>query len=159
MAASNIVDVVGQRTSLRKSSGTRYMGRCPFHDERSPSFSVNSDLNVYYCFGCGKGGDVVTFVRETEGLDFVGAIEWLAERFRVRSNTKRARPWQTSRAGGESASSPSSTRRLRSSSVISGRDPTASRFAGTSRAGARREDLEGVSARSLARHGSRAEGA
>ena len=83
VAASNIVDVVGQRTSLRKSSGTRYMGRCPFHDERSPSFSVNSDLNVYYCFGCGKGGDVVTFVRETEGLDFVGAIEWLAERFRV----------------------------------------------------------------------------
>ena len=59
------------------------MGRCPFHEERSASFSVNSDLNLYHCFGCGKGGDVVTFVRETEGLDFVGAIEWLAERFRV----------------------------------------------------------------------------
>ena len=83
VAASNIVEVVGLRTSLRKSSGTRYMGRCPFHEERSPSFSVNADLNVYHCFGCGKGGDVVTFVRETEGLDFVGAIEWLAERFRV----------------------------------------------------------------------------
>lgn len=83
VAAANIVDVVGLRTSLRKSSGTRYMGRCPFHEERSPSFSVNSDLNLYHCFGCGKGGDVVTFVRETEGLDFVGAIEWLAERFRV----------------------------------------------------------------------------
>jgi len=83
VAAANIVDVVGLRTSLRKSSGTRYMGRCPFHDERSPSFSVNSDLNLYHCFGCGKGGDVVTFVRETEGLDFVGAVEWLAERFRI----------------------------------------------------------------------------
>jgi len=83
VAAANIVEVVGQRTSLRKGSGARYMGRCPFHDERSPSFSVNADLNVYHCFGCGKGGDVVTFVRETEGLDFVGAIEWLAERFRV----------------------------------------------------------------------------
>ena len=83
IAAANIVDVVSLRTSLRKSSGTRYMGRCPFHEERSPSFSVNSDLNLYHCFGCGKGGDVVTFVRETEGLDFVGAIEWLAERFRV----------------------------------------------------------------------------
>ncbi len=83
VAAANIVDVVSLRTSLRKSSGTRYMGRCPFHEERSPSFSVNSDLNLYHCFGCGKGGDVVTFVRETEGLDFVGAIEWLAERFRV----------------------------------------------------------------------------
>ena len=66
-----------------RARGTRYMGRCPFHEERSPSFSVNSDLNLYHCFGCGKGGDVVTFVRETEGLDFVGAIEWLAERFRV----------------------------------------------------------------------------
>ncbi len=83
VAAANIVDVVSLRTSLRKASGTRYMGRCPFHEERSPSFSVNSDLNLYHCFGCGKGGDVVTFVRETEGLDFVGAIEWLAERFRV----------------------------------------------------------------------------
>lgn len=83
VAAANIVDVVGLRTSLRKSSGARYMGRCPFHEERSPSFSVNADLNLYHCFGCGKGGDVVTFVRETEGLDFVGAIEWLAERFRV----------------------------------------------------------------------------
>ena len=83
VAAANIVEVVGLRTSLRKGSGARYMGRCPFHEERSPSFSVNADLNVYHCFGCGKGGDVVTFVRETEGLDFVGAIEWLAERFRV----------------------------------------------------------------------------
>jgi DNA primase len=83
VAASNIVEVVGLRTSLRKGSGSRYMGRCPFHDERSPSFSVNADLNLYHCFGCGRGGDVVTFVRETEGLDFVGAIEWLAERFRV----------------------------------------------------------------------------
>jgi DNA primase len=83
VAAANIVDVVSLRTSLRKSSGTRYMGRCPFHEERSASFSVNSDLNLYHCFGCGKGGDVVTFVRETEGLDFVGSIEWLAERFRV----------------------------------------------------------------------------
>jgi DNA primase len=83
VAAANIVEVAGLRTSLRRSSGTRYMGRCPFHEERSPSFSVNADLNLYHCFGCGKGGDVVTFVRETEGLDFVGAIEWLAERFRV----------------------------------------------------------------------------
>lgn len=83
VAAADIVEVVGQRTALRRSAGTRYMGRCPFHDERSPSFSVNSDLGLYHCFGCGKGGDVVTFVRETEGLDFVAAIEWLAERFRV----------------------------------------------------------------------------
>ena len=92
VAAARIVDVVGLRTSLRKSSGTRYMGRCPFHDERSASFSVNSDLNLYHCFGCGKGGDVVTFVRETEGLDFVGAIEWLAERFRVEVEYEESSP-------------------------------------------------------------------
>ena len=92
VAAANIVDVVSLRTSLRKSSGTRYMGRCPFHDERSASFSVNSDLNLYHCFGCGKGGDVVTFVRETEGLDFVGAIEWLAERFRVTVDYEESSP-------------------------------------------------------------------
>ena len=92
VAAANIVDVVGLRTSLRKSSGTRFMGRCPFHEERSPSFSVNSDLNLYHCFGCGKGGDVVTFVRETEGLDFVGAIEWLAERFRVTIDYEESSP-------------------------------------------------------------------
>ncbi len=92
VAAAKIVDVVGLRTSLRKSSGTRYMGRCPFHDERSASFSVNSDLNLYHCFGCGKGGDVVTFVRETEGLDFVGAIEWLAERFRVEVEYEESSP-------------------------------------------------------------------
>ncbi len=92
IAASNIVDVVSLRTSLRKSSGTRFMGRCPFHDEKSPSFSVNADLNLYHCFGCGKGGDVVTFVRETEGLDFVGAIEWLAERFRVTLDYEESSP-------------------------------------------------------------------
>ena len=97
--ASNIVEVVGLRTSLRKSSGTRYMGRCPFHEERSASFSVNSDLNLYHCFGCGKGGDVVTFVRETEGLDFVGAIEWLAERFRIPLEYEESSP--TGRRGPE----------------------------------------------------------
>src|SRR4029079_15477800 len=81
--ASNIVEVVGLRTSLRKSSGTRYMGRCPFHEERSASFSVNSDLNLYQCFGCGKGGDDVTFVRAPEAPASVGAVEGRAEGFRA----------------------------------------------------------------------------
>jgi DNA primase len=79
---SDIVDVVSLRTSLRKQ-GPRYVGRCPFHEERTPSFSVKPGDNLYYCFGCNRGGDVVRFVRETENVDFVGAIEWLAERFRV----------------------------------------------------------------------------
>jgi DNA primase len=82
VAASDMVEVVSGRTSLRKA-GARYSGRCPFHEERTPSFSVNPADKLYHCFGCGKGGDVITFVRETESLDFAGAVEWLAERFRV----------------------------------------------------------------------------
>jgi len=83
IAAADMVEIVSARTALRRSSGSRLMGRCPFHEERTPSFSVNPADKLFYCFGCGKGGDVVSFVRETENLDFVGAIEWLAERFRV----------------------------------------------------------------------------
>ncbi len=78
-----MVEVVSGRTQLRRASGSRYMGRCPFHEEKTPSFSVNPVDKLYYCFGCGKGGDLISFVRETENLDFVGAVEWLAERFRV----------------------------------------------------------------------------
>ena len=80
--AADMVEVVSGRTQLRKA-GPRYVGRCPFHEERTPSFSVNAQDKLYYCFGCGKGGDVITFVRDTEQLDFAEAVEWLAERFRV----------------------------------------------------------------------------
>ena len=83
IAAADMVDVVSARTALRRASSARYTGRCPFHEERTPSFSVDPVGKLYYCFGCGKGGDVVRFVQETENLDFVGAIEWLAERFRI----------------------------------------------------------------------------
>jgi DNA primase len=81
-AAAELVAVVEDRTALRKQ-GARLVGRCPFHEERTPSFSVNPSLGLYHCFGCHKGGDVITFVQDTQGLDYVGAIEWLAERFRV----------------------------------------------------------------------------
>jgi DNA primase len=81
-AAADMLDVVGARTQLRKS-GARYTGRCPFHEERTPSFSVNAVDRLYYCFGCGAGGDLISFVQKTENLDFSGAIEWLADRFRV----------------------------------------------------------------------------
>jgi DNA primase len=81
-AATDMVELVAQYTPLRKV-GARYTGRCPFHDERTPSFSVNPVDKLYHCFGCGKGGDAITFVRETEQLDFAEAVEWLAERFRV----------------------------------------------------------------------------
>jgi len=81
-AAANIVELVEARTRLRKS-GARYTALCPFHEEKTPSFSVSPDRGTYHCFGCGVGGDAISFVRETEGLDFVGAIEFLADRFRV----------------------------------------------------------------------------
>src|SRR6266498_317175 len=77
-----MVSVVSERTQLRKA-GARYLGRCPFHEERTPSFSVNAADKFYYCFGCGAKGDLITFVRETESLDFAEAIEWLGNRFNV----------------------------------------------------------------------------
>jgi DNA primase len=80
--AADMIEVVSGRTQLRKA-GARYVGRCPFHEERTPSFSVNPQDKLFYCFGCGKGGDVITFVRDTEQLDFAEAVEWLGERFRV----------------------------------------------------------------------------
>ena len=93
VSASDMVEVVSGRTALRKA-GARYSGRCPFHDERTPSFSVNPADKLYHCFGCGKGGDVITFVRETENLDFAGAVEWLAERFRVTLEYEETSPQQ-----------------------------------------------------------------
>jgi DNA primase len=92
VAAADMVEVVSGRTQLRRASGSRYTGRCPFHEEKTPSFSVNPVDKLYYCFGCGKGGDVISFVRETEGLDFVGAVEWLADRFRVPIEVEEASP-------------------------------------------------------------------
>jgi DNA primase len=91
-AAADMVEVVSARTPLRRASGTRFTGRCPFHEEKTPSFSVNPVEKLFYCFGCGKGGDMVDFVRETENLDFVGAIEWLADRFRIPLEYEEASP-------------------------------------------------------------------
>src|SRR3954471_12325587 len=81
--AADFAEIVGARTELKRSGVARLEGLCPFHDERSPSFGINPSEKVYYCFGCGAGGDVFKFVMETEGLDFTGALESLAERYRV----------------------------------------------------------------------------
>ncbi|HET6963224.1 MAG TPA: DNA primase [Acidimicrobiales bacterium] len=78
-AATDFVALVGEHLALRRA-GTRWVGLCPFHTEKSPSFSVNAELGMYYCFGCGAKGDAITFVRETEHLDFVEAVEKLAAR-------------------------------------------------------------------------------
>jgi DNA primase len=92
-AAVDMVDLVSAYTPLRKV-GSRYTARCPFHDERTPSFSVNAVDKLYYCFGCGARGDAITFVREKEGLDFAGAVEWLADRFRVPLEREESSPAQ-----------------------------------------------------------------
>jgi DNA primase len=81
--AVDMVDLVGARTELRRAGPGQWKGLCPFHEERTPSFSVDADRKLYHCFGCGVGGDAIDFVRETEGLDFVGALEHLAGRYGV----------------------------------------------------------------------------
>jgi DNA primase len=80
--ATDIVEVVSAYTDLRRA-GQRFTGLCPFHDERSPSFSVNATEKLYHCFGCGVGGDVIKFVEEKEGLTFAEAVEALADRYGV----------------------------------------------------------------------------
>jgi DNA primase len=75
--AADLVALVGEYTQLKRV-GRRQVGLCPFHAERTPSFTVNQEMGVYLCFGCQAKGDAITFVRETEHLDFVGAVEWLA---------------------------------------------------------------------------------
>ena len=81
--AVDFVELVSARTELRRAGPTRYEGLCPFHDERTPSFGIDPAQKVYYCFGCQASGDVFTFVQETEGVDFKGALELLAERYGV----------------------------------------------------------------------------
>src|SRR5213078_3138264 len=68
---------------LRKAGGSQLKGLCPFHNEKTPSFHVDADKGFYKCFGCGKAGDVITFVRETEQLNFSEAIEALGKRFGI----------------------------------------------------------------------------
>ncbi|MGH2948099.1 MAG: DNA primase, partial [Solirubrobacteraceae bacterium] len=81
--AVDFEELVGARTELRRAGAQRLQGLCPFHDERTPSFGIDPVEKLYHCFGCGAGGDVFTFVMETEGLDFAGALEALADRYGV----------------------------------------------------------------------------
>ena len=81
--AVDFEELVGARTELKRSGARRLSGLCPFHDERTPSFGIDPVEKLYHCFGCGVGGDVFSFVMETEGLDFAGALESLAARYGV----------------------------------------------------------------------------
>lgn len=81
-AASDIVEVIGSYLPLKKA-GANFVALCPFHKEKSPSFNVNPQRQVFHCFGCHKGGDVFTFVREFENITFIEAVRRLAERARI----------------------------------------------------------------------------
>jgi DNA primase len=81
-AASDIVDVIGGYIPLKKN-GANFVALCPFHREKTPSFNVNPHKQIFHCFGCHKGGDVFTFVKEYENMDFPDAVRRLAERARI----------------------------------------------------------------------------
>lgn len=79
MAANDIVDIVSSYVSLKRSSGG-YMGLCPFHNEKTPSFHVSQTKQLFHCFGCGEGGTVIHFIMKMENLDFVETVKYLADR-------------------------------------------------------------------------------
>ena len=85
-SSNDIVDVISQYVILKRS-GRNYFGLCPFHNEKSPSFSVSPERQYFHCFGCGKGGDVFTFVSEIEKISFKESIELLAERAKIQLPT------------------------------------------------------------------------
>jgi len=89
--AADIVEVISAHTDLRRQ-GTRWVGLCPFHEERTPSFSVEAQEKLYHCFGCGVGGDTIKFVEEKEGLGFAEAVELLADRYGVELEREREDP-------------------------------------------------------------------
>jgi DNA primase len=92
-ATMEILPLVEEVVRLRKA-GSTYKGLCPFHQERTPSFTVSPARGTFKCFGCGEGGDAITFVEKIENVDFVGAIELLARRFGVELEYEEASPEQ-----------------------------------------------------------------
>ncbi len=79
---ASLLEVVSESVTLKRL-GSRHTGLCPFHSERSPSFSVNAELNLYHCFGCGASGDTLAYIMNTRGVSFTEAVELLAERFGI----------------------------------------------------------------------------
>ena len=95
--AVDFEELVGARTELRRSGPRRLSGLCPFHEERTPSFGIDPVEKLYHCFGCGVGGDAFSFVMETEGLDFAGALESLADRYGVQLEREAEDPAEAAR--------------------------------------------------------------
>ena len=85
--AANIVDVVSEFVSLKKS-GSNYKGLCPFHNERTPSFFVSPSRGTCHCFGCGKGGNAITFLMELRQMTYPEALRWLADKYHIEIKEK-----------------------------------------------------------------------
>ena len=81
-STADIVEVVSGYVQLKKR-GRNFFGLCPFHDEKTASFSVNSERQIYKCFGCGVGGGVINFIMEIEGMEFVIAVKHLADQYSI----------------------------------------------------------------------------
>ena len=84
--SNDIIDIISQYVHLKRS-GRNYFGLCPFHNEKSPSFSVSPDKQIFHCFGCGVGGNVFTFLTKIEGINFIEAVQQLAERSNIQLPT------------------------------------------------------------------------
>ena len=82
-AAADLYDIVSASVTLRPSGTGTFVGLCPFHDEKTPSFSVRPALGVWHCFGCGLGGDVFGYVEHQENIDFREAVELLADKYHI----------------------------------------------------------------------------
>ena len=76
---ANIVDIISEYTDLKRS-GSSFKGLCPFHNEKTPSFTVDDRKQLFHCFGCGAGGDVVSFIMQKEGLSYKESLEYLANK-------------------------------------------------------------------------------
>ncbi|MBE0428324.1 MAG: DNA primase [Thermoleophilia bacterium] len=98
--ACDMLEIVAPYTTLKKS-GTSHMGRCPFHGEKTPSFSVDPVRKLYYCFGCGEGGNAFRFIQEKEGLQFVDAVRSLADKYGVSLDYESSSPEEEKRRVGK----------------------------------------------------------
>ena len=79
---ADVVEIISKYVSLKKR-GRNYFGLCPFHNEKTPSFSVNPEKQIFKCFGCGTGGSSIDFIMEFEKLDFIESVKYLAEQYNI----------------------------------------------------------------------------
>lgn len=97
--SADIVEVVGGYTQLKKSGGHRYVGLCPFHSEKTPSFQVDAAKGLTHCFGCGEGGNIYQFIQKVENLPFPEAVEWLARKMNFELHYEEMRPGEEKMQG------------------------------------------------------------